>query len=623
GVILDNADQFQNIPPDEIVSYAVLKDAASTAIYGLRGANGVIIVTTKKGEKGHPTTSYDGLLGAASQSKYYDLLSAPQYLNAVSQIQNVDASIYNKNANTDWQKAIGRTAIQQRNSLSVSGGSDMFTYLGGVDYQNQPGIIQNSGKDQLGLRFNAELKAFADKLDVKAGIQYVNTTRKFADYSIFSYVPNAPPTYPVKNPDGSYFEFSNFNEENPVEHLNQEVLSGKENLTLINGSADYSIIHDLKIGLAGSADLNKIQSAGYIPHFADMGNLSESSQSNENTHLYNGNVYISYDKTFGKSTLDLLGAYEYNDYYYDSDYAKVAATNPPGGPSGTFKDEYKLRSLIARAAYSYDDRFYATASLREDGSTTFAPGEHAYFPSFSLAYRFKKDLLANVDWISDIKLHAGYGVTGNSIDQYGNPTPKWQEIHGSDIGLGFSLLNGRLSGDLNYFNNETSNALVLVSLPSPPFTGGILPANIGSLTNKGLEISLSGRIISGNKLNWTAYGQITFITTTIDNLSGQYTYNGQTYPISASQIPIDYAEGRGLSSNPIQFLKDGYSPYVFYLPHYTGVDAQGNQTFDGQSIAQNSNPAGHYIDPSAKFNYGITNAFDYGNWNLSFALRGV
>jgi iron complex outermembrane receptor protein len=147
--------------------------------------------------------------------------------------------------------------------------------------------------------------------------------------------------------------------------------------------------------------------------------------------------------------------------------------------------------------------------LREDGSTTFAPGEHAYFPSLGLAYRFKKDLLANVDWISDIKLRAGYGVTGNSIDQYGNPTPKWQEIHGSDVGLDFSLLNGRLSGDLNYFNNETSKALVLVSLPSPPFTGGILPANIGSLTNKGLEISLSGRIISGNKLNWTAYGQIT------------------------------------------------------------------------------------------------------------------
>jgi iron complex outermembrane receptor protein len=166
---------------------------------------------------------------------------------------------------------------------------------------------------------------------------------------------------------------------------------------------------------------------------------------------------------------------------------------------------------------------------------------------------------------------------------------------------------------LNYFNNATKNALVFIFVPSPPNLVGTLPANTGSLTNKGLEIALSGQIISGHKLNWTANGQITFITTTVN---------------SASQIPIGYAEGRGLSSNPIEFLKTGYSPYVFYLPHYTGVNAAGHQTFDGVSDdpadpGGNSNPRGYYIDPSPKFNYGITNAFDYGNWNLSFALRGV
>jgi len=616
GVIMDDVSQFQNIPPDEITSYTVLKDASAAAIYGVRGANGVIIVTTRKGVAGKIHISYDGLVGAGMQSKYYDLLSAGQFRAAVGPN---GLSFVDKGANTDWQKAIGRTAIQQRNSLSVSGGSNIFTFLGAVDYQNQQGIIQNNGKDQLGLRFNAELKAFADKLDVKAGIQYVNTTRKFTDYNNFGYVPNAPPTYPVKNPDGSYYAFSDFDEVNPVEFINGEMLGDKEYLTLVNGSADYSIIHDLKIGVLASADLNNLKSSGFIPSFPILGNQSQSSQSNEQTHAYDADIHISYDKTFGKNTLNLLGAYEYTDHSYDFNYQSGVGNNPGFNSGGFVKDQYKLMSFIASATYNYDDIFYAAATLRKDALAN----NHDYFPSLSLAYRFKKDLLADADWISDIKLRAGYGVTGNAAALDGSLMPKWEKMHGLDIGLDFSLFNSRISGDVNYFNNQTRNLLLPYAVPSPPFSFNTLLANAGSLTNKGLELAVSGKIISGHKLSWTAYGQITFVKTTVGDLSGQYVFNGQTIPLSASQEPLGYAEGRGLSSNPIDFLKAGYGPYVFYLPHYTGVNAQGNQMFDGQTIQQNPNPKSYYIDPSPKFNYGITNSFDYGNWNLNFALRGV
>ncbi|MBS1504261.1 MAG: hypothetical protein JST32_19490, partial [Bacteroidetes bacterium] len=225
--------------------------------------------------------------------------------------------------------------------------------------------------------------------------------------------------------------------------------------------------------------------------------------------------------------------------------------------------------------------------------------------------------------ISSVKLRAGYGAAGNGTDQSGYLMPQWEEMHGINTGLDITLFNGRLSGNLNYFNSSTKNLLLPFELPSPPFMPGTILSNGGSLTNKGVEISLSGQIVAGDKFNWSADGQIAFITTTVTSLSGQYTYNGQTYTVSASQTPVGYAEGRGLSSNPIEFLKTGYSPYVFYLPHYTGTDAQGNQTFDGKTIEQNPNPQGNYIDPAPKFNYGITNSFNYGNWNLSFALRGV
>jgi len=615
GVILDNAAQFQNIPPDDIASYDVLKDASASAIYGSPGANGVIIVTTKKGAAGHPIISYDGWVGSSIQSKYYDLLTPNEYRAAI------DAGAYDKGANTDWQKAISRTAYQQRHYISVSGGTHTLNYIASANYQNQQGIILNNGKEQLGLRFSGELKAIGNILDVKAGVQNVNTTRKFTDYSNFSYVFNSLPTYPVKNPDGSYYAYTDFNLANPVEHIDQEVLGAKEYLTLIHGSADYSITHNLKAGVFGSASLNKIQSNGYIPAFPLEGNVAQSVMANENRHSYNGNIHINYDKTFGKSTLNLLGAYEYNDHSYNMDYLNYL--NGAASSMDFSKVEYKLIFFIARAAYNYDDRFYATATLREDGPSKFTlNNQRGYFPSLSLAYRLKKDLLANADWISDIKLRAGYGVTGNSTDPNGNPLLQLEERYGRNVGLDYSLFNGRLSGDVNYFNDLTKKLLVPYSGPMPPFITNTLLAN-GSLVNKGVEVSLSGHIISGHKLNWTANGQITFIKTTITSLSSQYTNSGKTYQLTASHIPAGYAQGRGLSANPIEFFNSGASPYEFYLPHFTGVNAQGYQTFDGQTLAQNPNPAGHYIDPSPKFNYGITNSFDYGNWNLNFALRGV
>src|SRR5260221_3639585 len=183
GVILDDPNQFQNIPPDDIASYDILKDASAAAIYGSRGANGVIIVTTKKGSAGRTVISYNGLVGSSVQSKYYDLLTPAQYKAAIDPTL---VATYDKGGNTDWQKAISRTAYQHRHSVSISGGTNTFNYIGSVDYQNQQGIIINNGKEQLGVRFEAEQKAINDKLDVKVGIQNVSTTRKFTDYKTFS-----------------------------------------------------------------------------------------------------------------------------------------------------------------------------------------------------------------------------------------------------------------------------------------------------------------------------------------------------------------------------------------------------------------------------------------------------
>jgi TonB-linked SusC/RagA family outer membrane protein len=667
GIALDDPNQFQNIPPGDIASYDVLKDASAAAIYGSRGANGVIIVTTKKGVAGRTTITYDGLVGMSNQSKYYDLLNRADYLSYLSTTSGGVGS-FDKGGNTDWQKAITHTAYQQRNSLSISGGANEFNYIASVSYQKQDGIVLTSGKEQLGLRFNAEQKALNDKLDIHMGIQNVATNRSFIDYGNFSYMYNAPPTYPIKNADGSYNEFSDFNLENPVEHINEQYWRAKENLTLMNGSADYSITNALKIGVLGSISRNGIETHNFNPTFADQGNLNRAGQANENRNSFKWNGHINYDKSFGKSKISLLGAYEYNDFQYDNFLAtgqqylipQQLDNNLGAGVNtydniGSYKEEYYLTSFFARAFYNYDDRFYVTGTIRRDKSTKFGSTyQVGYFPSFDVAYRFKKDLLANVDWISDIKIRAGYGVTGNedaigvyntletvnagnkfyngatnqylasySVNQNANPLLRWEERHGRNLGLDFELFNGRLSGNMNYFNDQTTHLLYDYTVQTPPFIVNHILANVGTMVNKGFELALSGQVVKGSKFSWTANGQITFIKTTITSLSGQYSYAGQTYQLNSDQIPVGYAQGRGLSSNPITFLKPGYSPYEFFLPHYTGVDASGNQTFDGKTIAQVASPPGHYIDPSPKFNYGLTNSFDYGNWNLNFALRGI
>lgn len=667
GVALDDPNQFQNIPPGDIASYDVLKDASAAAIYGSRGANGVIIVTTKKGSAGRAVVTYDGLVGSSTQSKYYDLLTGPE-LRAYGATTSAGLGSIDKGANTDWQKAITRTAVQQRHTVGVSGGTGTFNYIASANYSNQEGIVLNSGKEQLGLRFGGEMKALDNKLDINVGIQNVSTTRKFIDYSTFSYMYNAPPTYPVRNADGSYFLFNDFNLANPVEHINEEYLRAYEYLTLIHGSVDYSITDGLKIGVLGSTSRNNVQSHGFLPSFPLEGNVNQAAQANENTNSYKGNIHITYDKTFGKSKLNLFGGYEYNDFFYDNFRAygqqyiipeqldnNLGAGNTAYNSIGSYKEEYTLISFIGRAAYNYDDRIYATATIRRDGSSKFGTNnQQGYFPSFDLAYRFKKDLLANVDWISDIKLRAGFGITGNSDNigdystletvgsvgsyynasngaylsaysttQNANPLLKWEQRQGRNVGLDFDLFNGRLTGDMNYFNDKTKNLLYTYTVPTPPFVSSTLLANVGTLVNKGFELALTGQIIKGDKFSWTANGQITFIKTTITSLSGVYSYAGKTYQLTASQIPVGYAQGRGLSSNPITFLKPGYSPYEFYLPHYTGTDASGNQTFDGKTIAQVPSPPGHYIDPSPKFNYGFSSDFGYGNWSFNFALRGV
>lgn len=669
GIPLDDASQFQTIPPGDIESYDVLKDASATAIYGSRGANGVILVNTKKGRAGKTLVEYNGYAAVDKASAYYDLLNTSEYKQAISSFPN--ANTYDKGGNVDWQRAILRTAYTHSNEVAISGGSDNFNYRGSVNFQDQQGVVINSGKQQLGVRFNAEQKALDGKLDITVGFSNISTTHKYVDYNIFTYIFNTPPTYPVYNPDGSYYIFTDFDQANAVEHANEPYNMAYEYQTLINGTADYTLFPGFKIGVTGATTRHNTQTHYFIPQFPQEGNDNSASDENINQNYYNGNIHLHYDKTFGKHSITFTGVYEYNDDISDNFGASGRQYLVPGNLDNnlgagnalynlpnSYKEEYELASFLGRINYNYNETYYVTASFRRDGtSKTGNNFPWGNFPSLDAAVRLKKILLNDIDWIEDIKVRAGYGVVGNqdAIGPYGaiplfgptfdgetfhyydpsnpafpyplaygpvqnaNPDLKWEERHGKNIGFEYSLFDGRVSGDVNYYDDVTTNMLFDYSVPTPPFIFNEITANIGSLRNRGLEMSAEGDAVKGDNFTWNLSGELNIPNTEVTKLSG--TYDG--YALTTNKVPLGYAAGRGLSTAAITLLKKGYSPYVFYLPHYTGVDANGNQEFDGKTLKQDKNPKKYYIDPSEKFDYGLTNTFEYKGWSLSFFLRGV
>lgn len=668
GVATSGNSQFQNLSPDDIESYDVLKDASATSIYGSRGANGVIIVTTKKGRAGRAQIEYSGYVGVANQAKYYDLLNAAEYSKAIEAIPGVTPSTYEKGGNVDWQRAISRTAITHSHNLALSGGANGFTYRGSLNYEQQEGTVINNQKRQLGFRFNAQQKAFNDKLDITLNLSNTTVYRdQLPDGNVIAnYIFNAPPTYPIYNPDGSYNTFVDFNLANPIEHLKETSNKATTYQTLANMTANYSLLPSLKVGVTGVLIHDNTLTHYFQNAFPGEGNLNNAAQNSFNNNTYEANAHIDFNKSFGKHNISATAVYEYNDFYTESFSASGQNYTTPdlldnnlgsGDQSknviGSGKDNYKIISFLARANYNYDNRFYVTASIRRDGSDKFgANHQWGTFPAVDVAYRLKRDLLQDVNWIDDLKLRLGYGIVGNSsalnvyqnVTLYGsdnryfdgsaasnqypvsytykqNPNPdlQWEERKGKNIGIDFSLFNSRLTGDINYYNDKTEKMIYQYGVPTPPFFVNNIFANIGSLTNKGVEIALTGQILRGTGLTWTANGQITFNKTKILNLSGTY----QGYKLASDQVVTGSASGRGLSSTFLTYYKPGYPADVFYLTHYTGVDANGNELFDGKTLDQNPNPEKHYIDPNPKFNYGISNSFGYKNWSLSFFLRGV
>ena len=571
---------MSSINPADIESLEILKDASATAIYGSRGANGVILITTKSGKAEKMKVSYSGSIGIQSPSNKLNLLSATDYKRVLNEI--IDASgdaessrvgdIANGGRGTDWQDEVTRqNAITHEHQLSFSGGNNKTYYYTSFNYVNQEGIVNNTSFERLGARINL-------KSDINSKLKIgMNVTGSYMKdhfvangfgvndnagvmYAAYNY----DPTIPVKDTDGNFALSPELQIDNPVA-LSEGMTSYSDTYRfLASAFGEYHITNDLFLRLNLGTDFMNESRKNFVSSLTKQGRFYGGIASNQNSEKSNYIVEgtANYNKTIKKHSFGALAGISYQRYvtsYLNNRAAdfpneSLGAENLNLGNQETFRMQNsvtgnRLASYIGRVNYSFDDRYLATVTFRADGSSRFGKNnKFGYFPSAALAWRISNEsFLKGIDQITSLKLRLGWGRTGNQeIGDYPalttyqsagttiwdgkqmvgvgpakmpNPDLKWETTDQTNIGLDFGVLNNRINGGLDYFWKKTTD--MLLQLPVPQSTGyNSILSNVGRIDNKGIELFLNTVNIDTKNFKWESNITFTSMRNKVKDLGG-------------------------------------------------------------------------------------------------------
>ena len=657
---------INSVQPSEIVSMDILKDASAAAIYGSRGANGVIIITTNRqgSDTEVNTIQYNGYVAIASAAKTLDLLSANQWRSYVRSTGNMNALDYG--ADTDWQKELMRTAISHSHNINFSSSKKSHGYRASFTYNNNEGVIKRNNMNRVAGSLSAYQTGMNGRLRLDEGINANFDSWHPIDNRIFERMTNLQPTFPVFNQNGSYAQLNGTNTENPVELNNNRIEDRKRHRFLGYLKAELSIVEGLTATMNTSYESNSVKSGLYKPTYARMEGQSEHGWGQRLYDDYTNKqleLYLTYDKKFADiHHLNLMGGYSYLDNTYegfgstrsgfDSDafgYNNLAAgTDYRQGDVYSYKGESKLISFFGRINYSLMDRYMVTATLRRDGSSRFG-NNHKWgvFPSVSLAWRISEEpfMASTHEWLDNLKLRAGFGVTGNqngigeykslailspsgaayfdgttgtwknAYTQIQNPNPdlKWESTAQWNLGVDFSVFN-KLNGTLELYYKKTSDLLWTYPVPQPPYLVGTMLANVGDLVNKGFELSLGYKAVRAK--NWTLDA----------NMSLAYNHQEITKLSNDQYQAVGLQAGslhnvRGMSNTYSQVIKEGYPAGAFWGPHCTGISSDGKYMLDKDDNGKIKD--GYLGSAMPKWNLGLSLNATWRDFDASVAAYGM
>jgi TonB-linked SusC/RagA family outer membrane protein len=671
--IQGNMDLLNQIPPSEIASIDILKDASATAVYGSRGAPGVIIVTTKKNKAGRTSIEYASSTAIDYIPKKLDMLSASQWWEE-AQLVGVPASA-NHGSDTDWFRILTKNGATQTHTLSFGGGTDKFNYRASISAILQDGVVINSSNQKYIGRIQATQSAMDDKLKLNFNLNtgITNATNSIGSIGRAAFTSNLitnayvmRPTDPVYNTDGSYYTDPNiFQYLNPYAASQTVTNQGQYDNLFGSLKADLDLYEGLTAGWFGSWRKTNGTNGFYLPAEStnasaiDQKGFANINNSKQNERLMN--ISLTYKKTFGDHTINALALYEWQNQLYQGNYAQargfindIATYNAlqlgdlskvQPGDFSSYKNDRTLVSYLGRVNYSFLNRYLLTASLRRDGSSVFgANNKWGDFPSASVAWQIDKEsFMANQKLINELKLRGGYGVTGNqqglgpqnsislvggsgatyfggsqitnfNVIQNANADLRWETKKQTNIGLDFALLNSRLRGSLDVYTATTDNLLFDYTVPQPPFPFNSIKANVGSLLNEGLEVSLGYDLIKSENTTLTLAGNVSFLRNEVLNLSGSI--NG--VPLNTNYVPW----GTGA------FLITGQPIGTFNILHHTGKDNADSETVldvDGNGIIDQGNTSpDRIIQGSAlpTYTFAFNPTFQHKKLDISMLWRG-
>jgi iron complex outermembrane receptor protein len=656
---------INSVQPSEIVSMDVLKDASASAIYGSRGANGVIIVTTNRTSTTEiKTVAYNGYLGVGSVAKHVDLLSASQWRGYVR--DNNLLSAIDFGADTDWQKELEQTGISQSHNLFFNSANTNGGYRASLSYQDNQGVMKHSMLNRLSGSLSAHQYALNKKVKIDAGVNASTDNWTPIDLSIIERASNLNPTVPVYDYNGKYTSIGGTNTENPVEINNDRLRDDSRHRLLGYGKIEIEFLKGLKGVANGSYEYNSYQMRFYLPSYAVMTGASLGGQGQRqlaDNSTFQLETYLTEDVNFGNKTkLNLMAGYSYMETIFegfgairsgfDTDaflYNNLGAGfNYTTGDVYSYKGQSKLVSFFGRANFNYLGRYMFTATLRNDGSTRFgANNKWGLFPSASGAWRISDEaFMKNTSkWLNNLKFRVGYGVTGNqdgigdykslsllgatgsayydpttgkwkksfSPIQEANPDLKWESTAQTNIGLDFGIFNC-INGTLEVYSKKTSDLLWTYPVPQPPHLVNTKLANVGDLSNKGIELTLNANLVKTKEFTWDANITGAYNIQTIDKLSNE--------EYQAVGLMRGLLTGiRGMTDSYTQIIQEGYPAGAFWGPKCLGIDTEGKYILNTDA---NGKIINEYLGSAQpKFNLGFGMNFSYQDFDLGFNTYGM
>lgn len=713
GLAMDNdgvkglSNLLSVVNPQDIESFSVLKDASATAIYGSRGSNGVIIITTKKGRKGQkPTVSYSGSITISEKKNTIDVLNADEFRATVEKLYGKDSEAYSAlgTANTNWQDLIYRTAISHDHNITVSGAAKSLPYRVSVGYTDQQGIVKTSDFKRATASLNLNPSFFQDHLTLNLNAKGMYARTLYTDGAVVSAAVRMDPTQDpynftseyhknqLRDKDGNslldqtlknyggYFQWSKKAEygdntwpftydsttqmPNPLSLLDQGSQIAHSRSFIGSADIDYKVhgFEDLRLHATLGADISK-------------GRQSQSFATSCTNALYYGSyggeeilkrnlslsAYAQYYKDFNKiHHFDIMAGYEWqhfwrsknNDYvgYYPetNNDASLAGTERPHTPYSEKSESY-LVSFFGRANYTLLDRYFLTATVRDDGSSRFK--EHwAWFPSFAFAWKANEEaFLKNANWLSDLKLRLGYGKTGQQAGSIGDyewipsysistgtngfypvtgtgelyrpnnyrPDLKWETTSTYNVGLDWGILDQRLSGSVDWYYRKTTDLLNYAPLSSMAGYKNQAWQNIGSLKNTGVEAAITWRAIQTKDWFWTMTYNFTYNKNEITDLNG-VSENGA--PVVNTNIKVGDGSGAYLQANQVGYAMNSY--YVYQQVYDKNGKPIENCVVDRNGDGKiNESDKYLYKSPAAPVTMGFSSRLEYKNWDFGFSLR--